>query len=79
MRFPRPLSLLPLTVFAFLLTSLAHADFQAGKDAYDRGDYETALNEWLPLAEKGEADAQYNLGKMYGEGKEGVPKEILPT
>jgi len=43
MRFPRTLYLLPLTVFAILLTSLAHADYQAGLDAYLQGDYTTAL------------------------------------
>ena len=45
----RTFFLLPLTVFAILLTSLAHADFQDGKDAYGRGDYETALKEWQSL------------------------------
>jgi TPR repeat protein len=36
--------------------------------AYKRGDYETAIREWKPLAKQGVADAQYNLGVMYGEG-----------
>ena len=49
------------------------ADFQKGLDAYDRGDYATALREWKTLAEQGNADAQYNLGWMYTNGK-GVPK-----
>ena len=52
----------------------AWADFQAGKDAYDRGDYATALNEWRPLAEQGHADAQTNLGSMYLNG-DGVPQD----
>ena len=50
------------------------ADFQKGLTAYERGDYATALREWTPLAEQGVADAQYNLGVMYGNGK-GVPKD----
>lgn len=45
MRFPRTLCLLSLTVFAILLTSLAHADFQDGVDAYEHGDYPTALKD----------------------------------
>ena len=45
------------------------ADFQKGVTAYDSGDYATALREWTPLAEQGLADAQYNLGQMYAEGK----------
>ena len=31
----------------------AWADFQAGMDANNRGDYATALREWRPLAERG--------------------------
>jgi len=38
------------------------ADFQKGLTAYDRGDYATALREWRPLAEHGNAAAQYFLG-----------------
>ncbi len=41
--------------------------------AFDRGDYATALREWRPLAEKGNAIAQSKLGFMYVFG-EGVPK-----
>jgi len=74
MRRHRTLPLLPLTVFVILLTSLAHADLQAGKDAYDQGDYSTALKEWRPLAEQGDATAQKLLGLMYGLG-EGVPQD----
>ena len=33
------------------------ADYQAGLDAYDRGDYATALKEWRPLAEQGDVAA----------------------
>ncbi len=45
------------------------ADFQAGLEAYNRGDYATALKEWRPLAEQGDADAQFNLGVMYDNGR----------
>ena len=48
-------------------------DFQKGLDAYERGDYATALREWQPLAEQGYADAQSNLGWMYDNGQ-GVPQ-----
>ena len=49
------------------------ADFDKGLDAYDRGDYATALREFKPLAEQGDAYAQYNLGVMYDKGI-GVPQ-----
>jgi hypothetical protein len=47
---------------------------QNAMDAYNRGDYSTALKEWQPLAEQGDANAQYNLGKLYYHGW-GVPQD----
>ena len=49
-------------------------DFENAADAFEREDYETAYKLFLPLAEQGDADAQYNLGVMYNEG-EGVPQD----
>ena len=45
--------------------SVCAADFAKGWSAYKAGDYATALREWTPLAEQGNAFAQYNLGMMY--------------
>ncbi len=42
--------------------------------AFKRGDYATAIREWRPLAEQGDAKAQYGLGLMYNEGKH-VPQD----
>ncbi len=53
------------------------ADFQAGLDAYDRGDYGTALKEFRPLAEQGHAEAQLYLGIMYSQGL-GVSERFCP-
>ncbi len=61
-----------LTFFLFL-TALSHADFQAGENAYERGEYEMALKEWQTLAEQGNPKAQLALGIMYVQGK-GVPQ-----
>ena len=44
------------------------ADYQNGLTAYGSGDYATALREWTPLAEQGDASAQYKLGWMYDNG-----------
>lgn len=49
-------------------------DFEAGSDAYNRGDYTTAYRDWLSLAERGDAEARYNLGVMYEKGQ-GVPQD----
>lgn len=40
------------------------ADLQKGLDAFNRGDYQAALREWRPLAIKGNACEQANLGLM---------------
>jgi TPR repeat protein len=45
------------------------ADIDKGLAAAERGDYATALREWRPLAEQGDAIAQYNLGVMYDKGR----------
>lgn len=50
------------------------ADFQKGFTAAQSGDYATALREWTPLAEQGDAIAQFNLGVMYETGQ-GVPQD----
>jgi formylglycine-generating enzyme required for sulfatase activity/peptidoglycan hydrolase-like protein with peptidoglycan-binding domain len=58
-------------VLALALCTIASpvwADYQTGVDAYQRGDYATALREWRPLAERGDSRAQFNLGFMYANG-----------
>jgi TPR repeat protein len=50
------------------------ADFRAGLDAYQRGDYTAALKEWQPIADGGDPHAQYNLGLLYARGL-GVPQD----
>ncbi len=63
------------TVLSFMpFTPLAAQDLQKGGDAYNAGDYATALQEWTPLAEAGNVSAQYNLGVMYKNGQ-GVPQD----
>ncbi len=59
-----------------MLATPAWADFQAGQDAYDRGDYDTALKEFRPLAEQGYPLAQATLGFMYAKGQ-GVPQDYI--
>ena len=64
-------------ILAFLITlssPIAAQDFQKGYDAAQAGDFATALQEWAPLAEAGDASAQINLGFMYINGR-GVPQD----
>ena len=59
------LLILPVLLLTLLVGNSAFsADFQKGLDAAESGDYATALREWTPLAEQGDANAQYNLGVM---------------
>ena len=70
--------LLPvLLTLAVLLGSAGMSvsqDFQKGLDAARKGEFATALREWEPLAEQGNARAQFNLGWMYRHGR-GVPQD----
>jgi cell division septation protein DedD len=53
----------------------ALADVKAGVDAWQDGRYETALKQWRPLADRGDADAQFNMGQAYRLGR-GVPADL---
>jgi TPR repeat protein len=43
--------------------------FRTAAQAYNRKDYATALENFLPLAKKGHVEAQYLLGLMYQHGR----------
>lgn len=53
---------------AFLLSACAE-DYDAGRDAFNAGDHETAYKIMRPLAEQGDARAQYRLGWLYRYGR----------
>ena len=64
--------LLGASVFSFQSTAWADTpeqQLQQGLEATKRGEYQTAFKLWLPLAEQGEASAQFNLGMMYDNGQ----------
>ena len=66
--YAKPLTFLLALTFLFLFSSVVFGDdYQDGVDAYKRKDYKTAYKLWLPLAEQGNAKAQYNLGVMYAK------------
>ncbi|MBR1214052.1 tetratricopeptide repeat protein [Bradyrhizobium sp. JYMT SZCCT0180] len=76
---------LPMPIVRILLVLLALASplsmaggavagpFEDAQVAHSRRDYATALRLWRPLADQGNAEAQYALGFMY-DGGQGVPK-----
>lgn len=63
-----------LAVVLVALSLPAWAQYQAGLDAFNRGDYATAFREFKTLAEQGDVSAQFLIGAMYAEG-EGVPRD----
>lgn len=71
-----PLPPLRVAVLLACGVHLAYADFAAGLRAYESKDYATAIKEWLPLAESGDAASQFNVGLMYLDGT-GVPQSDL--
>ena len=71
----RPLTPVLWFYFLFLFSSSSVAfadDFKDALDAFDSEDYEALYKLTLPLAEKGNAKAQYMLGGMYSEGLGGI-------
>lgn len=65
-RFTKP----GLLIVSLLMSSSAvSANFYAGVSAYEAKDYKTALREWRPLAEQGDAAAQFHIGVIYFNGQ----------
>ena len=65
-------ALLATSIFSFQSTAWADTpkqQFQQALGSYNKYDYKTAFKLWLPLAEQGYADPQFNLGLMYYNGK----------
>lgn len=54
-----------------VLGAQGQPNFQDGLLAYHRGDHAAAMEIWRPLAERGDASAQYMVGYLYANG-EGV-------
>ena len=66
---------LPVLLIALVVAPApSRADFAAGLKAYDAGNFKTAMKEWLPLAQAGDAEAQFRVGRLYDVG-EGVPPD----
>lgn len=57
-----------VAVTLLCVTAVWGDDFQQGLDAYNSADYDTALAKWQPLADSGDANSQFGLGQMYGNG-----------
>lgn len=67
---------LPILLVVLLSAVSARADFSDAVDAYNRGEYEVAFQEWLLYAAENDSRALYNLGQMYRLGR-GVDQNLL--
>lgn len=67
--------LVAMVLAAMAVTPLSAQSVTAGIDAWQRADYPTAIKIWRPLAEAGNANAQFNLGQAYRLGR-GVPLDL---
>ncbi len=60
--------------------------YEAGLDAFNEGDYTTALNTFRPLAERGEAQSQFKFGVVwecpagpFAESGSGKPQFLMAS
>ena len=70
------LIIVTLTLLCCIAVGSATADFEDGMAAFQQGSYDTAFEEWKPLAEEGHIGAQVGLGLMYATGKGVVENDI---
>ena len=71
----KPLLHISLVAGLLVVPGFGWADSPAGQGAHDGGDFGFQLRVWRPLAEQGDADAQYLLGLRYDLGQ-GVPQDL---
>lgn len=70
-----PKHLVAAIAAALISAPLSAQTVKAGIDAWQKADYASAVAIWRPLAERGDADAAFNLGQAYRLGR-GVPLNL---
>jgi len=69
-------SIILITTFTFFTKDVtAEVKFSEGYEAAQQGNFSKAISIWQPLAEQGDADAQYTLAWMFESGK-GVTADL---
>lgn len=63
------------TAISAAIAQPAGGDVRAGIDAWAAQNYDQAIQIWRPLADRGDADAQYNIAQAYFLGR-GVPQNM---
>ena len=62
-------------MLSFIFSSSVFADLETAMTAYTEGNYEQTFKELKPLAEQGDANAQFMLGRLYQDG-EGISQDF---
>ena len=63
-------------MIAAVSAPLSAQSVEEGVEAWQQGNYAEAVAMWQPLAEGGDADAQYNLGQAYRIGRGTQPNAV---
>src|SRR6059058_5889080 len=61
--------LVAAAILVAVAAPLSAQSVKAGIEAWQKADYAGAVAIWRPLAEKGDADAQFNLAQAYRLGR----------
>jgi TPR repeat protein len=64
-----------VAMIVMLTAGIAAEEFDKAVASYEKGGYIAALNTFYPLAKKGDAKAQYNVGLIYEKGR-GVKADL---
>jgi hypothetical protein len=65
----RTLTLVGLLAFLIAGMRPGFADYDAGVEAYTKGDYAAAIAEWQDLAEAGDPDSQFGMALIHESGR----------
>jgi uncharacterized protein len=68
--------LLSVIIATAIAAPAASQSVTAGIEAWQKADYSAAVAIWRPLADKGDAAAEFNLGQAYRLGR-GVPQDLV--
>lgn len=63
-------------ISALLFSTPVLAGNNKGGEAFNAGDYATAISEWTSAARRGDARAPYNLGVLYENGLANLPRDV---
>ncbi|MZR32445.1 SEL1-like repeat protein [Sneathiella litorea] len=61
----------------FFSTQFVQASYETGQEALNNNDASAAIEEWQPIAKRGDAKAQFALGQIFEKGADGVETDIV--